>query len=310
MLYQQLRTLARIVSGSAILLLASLSAGLTQAPDVSAAKQGVVVGTQYDTTHVYVAPDQMDALVDCFIATFGGHATTRITTNVLPVPSSTESQAVLTPSGNLSVFAFLTPVPFPFGQERNGYLVTNMDQAVKAARQDGAEVIVAPYKDPIGRDAVIQWPGGVKMQFYWHTTASSYAPLQSVPESRVYVSPDKANEFVRDIVRFGHGKVVSDDKKANAGEIGRPGETFHRIEINSGLGVIRVLVTDGHLPYPFGHEWTGYQVADLNGTLAKAKAAGAQVLSGPYNTQDRTTAIVEFPGGYIAEVHARTPANP
>jgi predicted enzyme related to lactoylglutathione lyase len=66
---------------------------------------------------------------------------------------------------------------------------------------------------------------------------------------------------------------------------------------------VLVLVTDGHLPYPFGHELTGYQVQDLGATLNKAKAAGAKILSAPYTAGDRITAIVEFPGGYIAEIH-------
>jgi predicted enzyme related to lactoylglutathione lyase len=67
---------------------------------------------------------------------------------------------------------------------------------------------------------------------------------------------------------------------------------------------MQVLVTDGHLPYPFGLEVTGYQVQDLAATLEKAKAAGVKVLSQPYAANDRTTAIVEFPGGYIAEIHS------
>ena len=46
------------------------------------------------------------------------------------------------------------------------HLVTDMTQAIEAARAAGAEVIVDPFKDPIGIDAVIQWPGGVKMQLY------------------------------------------------------------------------------------------------------------------------------------------------
>jgi predicted enzyme related to lactoylglutathione lyase len=225
-------------------------------------------------------------------------------TNVLPVPSSTESQAVLTPAGNLSLFAFQTPIPFPFGQERNGYLVTDMDEAVKAAEAAGAEVIVAPFKDPVGRDAVIQWPGGVKMQLYWHIKAPSSPPLQTIPESRVYVSPDSADEFVRDILRFARGKVIADVKNADAGEIGRPGEKYRRIRIESGFGKTMVLVTDGHLPYPFGYERTGYQVSNLEDTLTKATAAGATVLFAPYNAGDRQTAIVEFPGGYIAEIHS------
>jgi predicted enzyme related to lactoylglutathione lyase len=183
-----------------------------------------------------------------------------------------------------------------------------MDQAIEAAVKAGAEVIVEPFKDPIGRDAVIQWPGGVKMQFYWHVTAPSYAPLQTIPESRVYVSRNRADEFVRDMVNFGHGRVVLDDKHANAGELGRPGETYRRIRIESGFGETVVFVTDGHLPYPFGYERTGYQVTDLSDTLAKAQAAGALVLSPTYDPGGRGTAIIEFPGGYIAEVHAtKTP---
>jgi hypothetical protein len=63
-------------------------------------------------------------------------------------------------------------------------------------------------------------------------------------------------------------------------------------------------VTDGHLPYPFGHEATGYQVQDLHATLYKAKLAGVKMLSAPYNTDRRMSAVVEFPGGYIAEIHA------
>ena len=39
-------------------------------------------------------------------------------------------------------------------------------------------------------------------------------------------------------------------------------------------------------------------------TLAKAKAAGAMILTGPYAAGARQAAIVQFPGGYIAEIHA------
>jgi len=270
---------------------------------------GVGVGAQYDSTHVYVAAGDLDRFVDSFAATFGGKPSASLTTNVLPVPSSAAFRYVWTPVGTLSTFAFQTPIPYPFGQERTGYLVTDMDKAIRAAREAGAEVIVAKFKDPIGFDAVIQWPGGVKMQLYWHFTPPTYAPLDSVPDNRVYVSPDSADVFVRDFQRFSHGKVVSDDKHADAGEIGRPGETYRRIRIESVFGKMQVLVTDGHLPYPFGHEITGYQVKDLNAALDKAKGAGATVLSPSFESTDRSSAIVEFPGGYIAEVHAVKPAQ-
>jgi predicted enzyme related to lactoylglutathione lyase len=299
-------TLDRVMVLAAFLLLplAASAAGQTAAKNTPAHHAGVAVGPQYDTTHVYVAPGDFDAFVDSFVATFGGQPSKRSVSNVLPVPSSTEFQSVVTPAGSLSIFAYQTPVPFPFGEERTGYLVTDMDQAIKAAQAAGAEVIVEPFKDPIGMDAVIQWPGGVKMQLYWHFKASTSAPLETIPENRVYVSRDEADRFVDDFVRFAHGKVVSDDKRADAGEIGRAGETYRRVRIASLFGNMQVLVTDGHLPYPFGYEVTGYQVRDLAATLEKAKAAGVKILSAPYTTGDLITAIVEFPGGYIAEVHS------
>ncbi|MEU1629648.1 hypothetical protein ABZ746_30975 [Streptomyces sp. NPDC020096] len=62
-------------------------------------------------------------------------------------------------------------------------------------------------------------------------------------------------------------------------------------------------MTDGHLAYPFGREITGYRVAELGVTLAKAKTAGATVLWGPHSSTDQNSAIVQFPRGYIAEIH-------
>jgi hypothetical protein len=40
------------------------------------------------------------------------------------------------------------------------------------------------------------------------------------------------------------------------------------------------------------------------GLPAKAKAAGATVLVGPYTADRRNAAVLQFPGGYIAEVHS------
>ncbi|MFK2875754.1 glyoxalase [Rhodanobacter hydrolyticus] len=294
--------MAIAIASVALLSAAPLSTGL--AKEAASSASSVAVGPQYDSTHVYIAPGDFDAFVNSFTGTFGGKPSARGTFNVLPVPSSTEGQYVWTPVGMLSTFAFLTPIPYPFGQERTGYLVTDMDQAIKEARAAGAEVIVDKFKDAIGLDTVIQWPGGVKMQLYWHFKAPSYASMETVPDNRIYVSRDTADTFVRDWLRFSHGKVVSDDRKADAGEIGKPGETYRRIRIDSGFGKMQVNVTDGHLPYPFGHEITGYEVKDLDATLAKAMSNGAKVLVPRYDGSDRSSAIVQFPGGYIAEVHA------
>jgi hypothetical protein len=264
----------------------------------------VAVGPQYDTTHVYVAPEDFDRFVTSLIATFGGTATKRGVATVTPTPSSTITQLVLTPVGTVSVFGFTTPIPHPFGEERTGYLVTDMDEAIGAARATGADVIVTPFKDPIGRDAVIQWPGGVNTQLYWHTTAPSYAPLQTIPENRVYVSPDAVAAFLRSFLAFAHGEIVSDDVRAPGIEIGRPSDTYRRIRIQSPFGKITVLVTALRVPYPYRKETTGYEVANLADTLAKAKVAGATILVAPYTADDRDGALVQFPGGYIAEIHS------
>jgi predicted enzyme related to lactoylglutathione lyase len=264
----------------------------------------VAVAPQYDTTHVYVAAEDFDRFVASLLATFGGKTTPQGVFTVTPTPSKTMSQLVLTPVGTLSVFGFKTPVPAPFGGERTGYLVTDLDAAVKHARAQGADVLVEPFPDPIGRDAVIQWPGGVNMQLYWHRTAPKYDALQTVPENRVYVSAGRAQAFVRDFLAFSHGKVVSDVAAAPGVEIGRPGETYRRIRLQSAFGKLTVLVTDGHLPWPYGREFTGYEVGDLSETLSKAMAAGATVLVPIFVSDGRQSALVQFPGGYIAEIHA------
>jgi hypothetical protein len=265
---------------------------------------GVAVGAQYDTTHVYVAPQDFDRFVASLIATFGGTTTKQGVFTVTPTPSSTMSQLVMTPVGTLSVFGFKTPVPYPFGLERTGYLVTDVDEAIGAAKATGADVLVAAFNDPIGRDAIIQWPGGVNTQLYWHTTAPSYAPLQTIPENRVYVSPDRADAFVRSFVAFSHGSVVSDESRAPGVEIGRPAEAYRRVRIESKFGKLTALVTDGHLPYPYGREMTGNEVSNLADTLGKAKTAGVEILVAPFTAEQRTSAIVQFPGGYIAEIHS------
>jgi len=262
------------------------------------------VGAQYDTTHVYVQPGDFDKFVASLLATFGGTTTKQGVFTVTPTPSKTMSQLVLTPVGTLSVFGFKTPVPYPFGVERTGYLVTNLDAAVRAAQADGADVLVSPFDDPVGKDAVIQWPGGVNMQLYWHTTPPSFPALQTIPENRVYVSPERVAAFVHNFLAFSHGKVVSDNAHAPGVEIGRALDTYRRVRISSVFGAMAVLVTDGHLPYPYGRELTGYEVANLADTLGKAKTAGVSVLDGPFSAAGRNSAMVQFPGGYIAEIHS------
>jgi predicted enzyme related to lactoylglutathione lyase len=298
-------------TGAAIIVLIGCSSELPHSTTLAQRAQvtgtgSVAVGPQYDTTHVYVAPQDFDRFVASLLATFGGTTTKQGVFTVTPTPSSTMSQLVVTPVGSISVFGFKTPIPYPFGLERTGYLVTDLDAALGAARSTGADVLVTAFNDPIGRDAVIQWPGGVNTQLYWHTTAPAYKAFETIPENRVYVSADRADEFTRSFVTFSQGRVVSDDPQAPGIEIGRPGEAYRRLRIESTFGKLAVFVTDGHLPYPYGREMTGYEVANLTDTLRKAKAAGVEILVAPFTADRRTSCMVQFPGGYIAEIHSAT----
>jgi hypothetical protein len=288
-----------------VAILLGTAAGTLMAKDEPADQApALAVGAQYGATHVYLAPEDFDRFGASVVATFGGTRSQTAVFKITPTPSETEFQSVLTPVGSFSVFAFKTPIPYPFGVERTGYLVTDFDSAVRSAKDHNADIVVAPFNDPIGRDVIIEWPGGLHMQLYWHTTPPNYAKLQTIPENRVYVSVDRADEFVRDFVAFSRGKVVSDDGHAPGIEIGRPNDTYRRVRMDSAFGKFTVLATDGQLPYPYGHETTGYEVANLTDTLAKAKAAGVTVVVDPYTVDGRQASIVAFPGGYIAELHS------
>jgi predicted enzyme related to lactoylglutathione lyase len=287
-----------------LLVIGSVSVAVGQQKATSNAAPNVAVGPQYDTTHVYVTPADFDHFVASVLTTFGGTTTKQVVANVTPTPSSTLSQLILTPVGSISVFGYKTPVPYLFGVERTGYLVSDIDVAVRAARATGADVLVTPFDDPIGKDAIIQWPGGVNTQLYWHTTAPSYKPLETIPENRVYVSSDRADSFIHSFLSFSQGEIVSDESQAPGIEIGRPRDTYRRVRISSNFGRLAVLVTDGQLPYPYGREITGYEVTNLADTLAKAKGAGATILVAPYQADQRQASFVQFPGGYIAEIHS------
>lgn len=289
-----------------LLLVAALIGGAPAAPSAAqtANTPDFAVGPQYDTTHVYVPPEHYDAFMASFIATFGGRLSPQGQFQVTPTPSKTKSQLALTPAGTVSGFGFLTPIPYPFGHERTGYLVTDLDAAVAAAVRHGAVRLIASFPDPIGRDAIIQWPGGVNMQLYWHTTKPTYATLSTIPENRVYLTPDAADAFLRSWGGYAHARVVEDMKAADAAEIGEPGKTYRRVRLTSGYGDMLVIVSDGQLPWPYGHDVTGYTVRDLNDTLSKATSAGVETLVPAHTVGDRQSAMVRFPGGYIAEIHA------
>jgi hypothetical protein len=102
-----------------------------------------------------------------------------------------------------------------------------MDAAISSARGDGADILVGPFSDPIGRDGIIQLPGGMNTQLYWHTNAPSYAPLQTVPENRVYVSEIRASDnptsldatayaFLAQMIYAGYDSPLNSDARSFA----------------------------------------------------------------------------------------------
>lgn len=294
----------RVAAAAVILLTAACANGPSQPSPVTspqAQQRTQAVGPQYDSVHVYVDPTQFDAFVHSWIETFGGTTSQAVTTHVTPTASTTRSQLILSPVGTLSVFGFLSPIPYPFGTERGGWLMADFDAGLAQARAAGASTVVAPFVDPIGRDAVIQFPGGVNTQLYWHTKTPSYPPLQTIPDNRVYLSADSADAFLRSYRQFASATVNSDDLKADGALIGKPGTTFRQVKLSSPFGNTMVIVTDGQLPYPFGRDVAGYAVPDAAATVAKAQSVGATVLSPSVGPQ--RSAVLQFPGGYVAEIH-------
>jgi len=267
--------------------------------DPRAQTPDVAVFPQYDTAHVYVAAGGADAFIRSFVATFGGQASKGIEANSASAMNDGESQYVWSPVGTLAVFNSSTPRQVPLG-----YMVLDMDKAIAEAKAVGAKVIDGPSQESTGRSAVVEWPGGVTMQLYSDSARPNYAPLASVPEHRVYVPRADADAFVQDFVRFSRGQVASDNRQRDATEIGRIGETYRRIRITSEFGILLVLATDGKLPAPFGQESSGYGVEDLATTIEKARAAGATVVSPSFDAGDRSGVMVQFPGGYVAEIHS------
>ncbi len=113
----------------------------------------------------------------------------------------------------------MAPIPVA-SASRSEALPIQAVQRRLACSAGGRPAVVSPFPDPIGRDVIIQWLGGVNMQLYWHTTPPRFGPLVSVPENRIYVSKDRADAFIRGFVAFSHGAVTSDDAAAPEVEIG------------------------------------------------------------------------------------------
>jgi hypothetical protein len=266
-------------------------------------ESGPGVGAQYCSTHVYLFPHELETFAGAVTATLGGTQGESHTGQVTPTPSQVITKPISTPAGNIVAFAFTSPIPYPFGMERSGCLVRDLDEALQSACAYGADLVVGAFQDPVGRDAIILWPGAVYMQLYSHAVPPSYPPLTQVPEYRVYLPPRSVDAFVAGFAGWSNGEVISDDPRAPGIEIGRPEATYRRVRLSSTFGKLTVLATDGALPYPFGRELTGFEVTDLKAALKRGTDAGLQILVPPFHSQDRLAAVVRCPGGFIAELH-------
>ena len=215
------------------------------------------------------------------------------------------SQLVLTPAGTLSVFGFKTPVPYPFGVERTGYLVTDLDAAVQAAQADGADVLVSAVQRSHRqgrRDSMAR--------------RREHAALLAHDAAIV---PGAQNDSGEPRLRFpGPGKRIR-SQLSRRFRTARLFPTMRtRRESRSGAPPIPTGASGslrssarwpcssptGILPYPYGREMTGYEVANLAETLAKPRPRVCQSWLGPISADERSSAIVQFPGGYIAEIHS------
>ena len=263
-------------------------------------------GVAYDASHVYVQHGKLPEFIKSWEATFGGTNNPPAAFGITPTPSTALASIIHSPVGLLAAYDYQTPIPFPFGSEQTGFGVHGPDNAVRVARRVGATAPVAPWTGPVGREAVVRFPGGFSSQVWEQFDMSGFTPLTTQPEFRVYLSEDTVNAFLASYLPFTGGKVVSDVRAADGGEIGAPGTTYHRVRIKTPFGDTVVLANQGDWNYPYGRDTTGYTVTDVAGTIAKATASGATVRSGPYRSKDRTSVLLEFPGGYLAEVHDGT----
>ena len=235
-------------------------------PTFAAATPEVAVGPQYGSTHVYVAPADFDRFVASFVATFGGTTSKTGVFTVTPTPSLAMSQLVLTPVGNLSVFGFETPIPYPFGAERTGYLVTDLDAAVQAARARWSGRHRLPVPGPARPRCDHSMAGRSE-----HAALLAHDVAKLCPARHRSGEPDLCVEGPR---RRLHPRLPGllawrRDQRRLCGspgvEIGRPSEVYRRVRIASPVGKLAVLVTDGHLPWPYGREVAGYEVSSVAG---------------------------------------------
>jgi len=89
----------------------------------------------------------------------------------------------MTHAGTVSVFGSKTPVPYPFGLERTGYLVNDVAEANPRSQGSGLRIgLSRSLQYTMAGDAIIQWPGGVNTQLYGTQPRQLMRRCQNIPE--------------------------------------------------------------------------------------------------------------------------------
>jgi hypothetical protein len=264
-------------------------------------------GPQYALPHVFMFPDQLPVFIDKFLAVFGGTADPISDVNLAAVPATMQFTDLQTSVGAISAQAYKdNAAPFPMGQETIGFGVVDMDVAVQVAQAVGAKIL-RRWTVFGNQEAMLEWPGAVRIQFYAY--AGAVPPIainQSTSNTRYYLDPDAAAQFVGSFVAATGATVLSDAYYPSE-EIGIAGSMFRRAQLSSTLGLVNVIALTRELRdklrYPYSEIKTDFVVDDLAAVVAKAREADVDVLLRPeYSDPNKRRAVLRFPGEYVIEV--------
>ncbi|WP_368759227.1 VOC family protein [Pseudomonas aeruginosa] len=267
-------------------------------------------GPQYALPHVFMFPDQLAEFVEKFTNVFEGTSDPISDLNLAPVPATMQFTDLYTRVGAISAQAYKDNAPpFPMGKESVGFAVVDMDKAVEAAQRVGAKVLRRWLVGTNG-EAMLEWPGGVRIQFYSYAGEAPEIPIRdSVSNTRYYLGLEDAERFVTTFLDATGGELVKDGYYPSE-EIGIEGGMFRRVQINSTLGNVNVIgVTPeirDRLLYPYTDIKTDFDVDDIDAALTRAKEAGVDILVRPeYTNPDFRRAVLRFPGEYVIEIHQK-----
>ncbi|WXL25447.1 hypothetical protein WG219_19455 [Ectopseudomonas mendocina] len=267
-------------------------------------------GPQYALPHVFMFPQQLPVFVEKFSSAFDGTSDPISDLNLAPVPAVMQFTDVYSRVGAISAQAYKDNAPpFPMGKESVGFAVIDMDKAIEAALRVGAKVLRRWLVGSNG-EAMLEWPGGVRIQFYSYAGEAPDMPIRdSVSNTRYYLSHDNAAQFITTFINATAGEIIRDGYYPSE-EIGIPGAMFRRVQIASTLGNINIIGVTAEirdkLVYPYTDIKTDFNVDDIDSVIEKAEQAGVDILLRPeYTDPDFRRAILRFPGEYVIEVHQK-----